>query len=365
MRRHAMTMRAALMHGKGDIRIEDVPEPAPGPDELLLEVHAAGICGSDLHEYLHGPAMFPIPGPHPITGHKGPMTPGHEFGGTVIEVGSNVSGFGVGDLVASGAGVSCGSCFQCVTGRTNLCVDYTTVGLQRHGGLAQYVAVPAAACLEVGSLGLTTDSATLVQPMSIAVHAARRGRPEVGEDLVVVGAGGIGAFIVYVLSQLRHRVIAVDLSQERLDTATFLGADLTVLGGDEAARELSVEAPNPRVVYEATGSPAGLEFALQVSPQGSRVVVVGLQPRSTEIDLKQFTLDERELIGTNAHAFPADFPTAAELVAARDGWSDIAPVALPLEELVGVGLSEMSAGTSSRIKTLIDPWIGEPRQTQT
>jgi (R,R)-butanediol dehydrogenase/meso-butanediol dehydrogenase/diacetyl reductase len=104
-------MRAAVMHGRKDIRIEELPRPVPGPDELVLEVHAAGVCGTDLGEYLKGPSMFPIPGPHPITEHKGPMIPGHEFGGRIVEKGADVDGFAEGELLASGAGISCGTCF--------------------------------------------------------------------------------------------------------------------------------------------------------------------------------------------------------------------------------------------------------------
>lgn len=358
-------MRAAVMHGRGDIRIEDVPKPTPARDEVLLEVHAAGICGSDLHEFLHGPTMFPIPGPHPITGHSGPMIPGHEIGGTVVAVGSEADGFAIGDLVASGAGISCGSCFQCGTGRTNLCVQYTTVGLQRHGALAQYVAVPVQACLEVGQLGLAPDAAALVQPMSIAVHSTRRGQPAPGSDVVIIGAGGIGAFMIYVLAQQGHRVTAVDLSVDRLRIARIMGAEVTVVADSDVVAKVGESIPHPRVIYEATGSAGGLALAGQVSPPGSRVVIVGLQSQPTEIDLMQFTLQERELIGTNAHAYASDFAPAAELVAARETWSDIAPIAIPLEDLVEVGLGEMTTGTSSRIKTLIDPWSDSQRPTST
>ena len=100
------------MHGREDIRIEDVPEPTPGPGELLLEVGAAGVCGTDAAEFYEGPKLFPIPGPDPRTGQRGPMIPGHEFGGRVVGIGEGVEGFSEGDLVASGAGISCGVCFS-------------------------------------------------------------------------------------------------------------------------------------------------------------------------------------------------------------------------------------------------------------
>ena len=131
-------MRAAVYHGRGDVRVQDVPVPAISEDEILLEVTAVGICGTDAHEYAHGPTMFPIDAPHPVTGHSGPMIPGHEFAGRVAALGAGVDGLGVGDRVATGAGISCGECFPCRRGRSNLCRRYATLGLQRNGGLARF-----------------------------------------------------------------------------------------------------------------------------------------------------------------------------------------------------------------------------------
>ena len=130
-------MKAARYHGRLDIRIEDVPAPVPADDELLLEVAAVGICGTDAAEFAHGPTMFPIDHAHAVTGHRGPMIPGHEFAGTVVAAGRDVSGFAEGDLVTSGAGVSCGVCGNCRAGRTNLCDRYFTIGLNRDGALAE------------------------------------------------------------------------------------------------------------------------------------------------------------------------------------------------------------------------------------
>ncbi len=357
-------MRAAVMYGIEDIRVEDVDVPAPGPGELLLEVRAAGVCGSDVGEFFYGPKMFPIHEPNPISGHAGPMIPGHEFGGRVIEVGDNVEGFVEGDLVASGAGVSCGECFQCLSSRTNLCVDYWTVGLQRNGGLAQYVAVPAKACIDVGTRGLDHDQAAIVQPMSIAVHAMQRGRPDTDEDYVVIGVGGIGAFLVYALAEGDRRVVAADLDPARLEIATSLGAAATLNAAavDDLATALRNLAPAPRIVYEVTGSEQGLCSALEVVVPGGRVVAIGLQKKPLTLDLMELTLQEKELLGTNAHAFPTAFPEAARLIASRPaGWHDIAPVALPLEQLATVALPAMRDGKSPQIKTLFDPWTPSPR----
>ncbi len=355
-------MRAAVMHDTEDIRVEDVD--VPGPDDLLLEVRAAGVCGSDVGEFYDGPSMFPIHQRHPITGHAGPMIPGHEFGGRVIEVGPGVDGFTEGDLVASGAGVSCGECLQCRTGRTNLCTNYWTVGLQRNGGLAQYVAVPASACIDVGVRGLDDDRAALVQPMAIAVHAMGRGRPDTDEDYVVLGVGGIGAFLVYALAEGGRRVVAVDLNPDRLEIARALGADATINAGiaEDLTAAIRDVAATPRIVYEVTGSEPGLTAAMDVVLPGGRVVAIGLQKAPRSLDVRALTLQEKELLGTNAHAFPTAFPEAARLIASRaEGWHDVAPVALTLEQLATETFPAMRAGVSPRIKTLFDPWASEPR----
>lgn len=360
----AATMKAAVYHGNGDIRIEQVPRPEPGAGELLLEVHAAGVCGTDAAEYTQGPTMYPITVEHPITGHVGPMIPGHEFGGRVVAWGAGVSGFAEGDLVASGAGISCGACHQCLAGKTNLCVRYATSGLQRDGGLAQYVAVPADVCHEVGSLGLTDDGAGIVQPMSIAVHSMRRGQPRAGDEVLVLGVGGVGAFVVFAAAAERTRVIAADLDAERLAIAESLGAAEVM----EAPRDalLNEEFPALRgraaVVYEVSGTRQGLAAAIEAVGSGGRVVAIGLHKKPVPVDVRAITLREIELVGTSAHAFAADVPEAARLVASRAaGWSDVAPVALPLELMVPEALIPLSQGASGRIKNLIDPWVEDIR----
>ncbi len=119
-------------------------------------------------------------------------------------------------------------------------------------------------------------------------------------------------------------------------------------------------------MYEASGSAVGLDLAFAASPPAGRIVAVGHQHHPYTLDLRRFSLEERQLIGTNAHAFAADFPTAATMIAERrEGWADVAPVALPLEDLVPEALTEMRDGTATRIKTLFDPTRTEPRPTAT
>ena len=360
-------MRAAVYYGQGDVRIEDVADPTPVAGELLVEVRSVGICGTDAHEYASGPHMFPIQTKHVNSGHIGPMIPGHEFTGVVRQVGAGVSGFAEGDLIASGAGISCGECVQCRRMRTNLCERYATVGLQRNGALAQFVAVPASTCLQVGPYGLTADAAGLAQPMSIAVHAMRRGRLTADDQAVIIGAGGIGAFLTYATASVTDDVAVVDLDDERLKIADNLGASHVLQTGDANQVTSAIQdwGMDPTVVYEVSGTVPGLKTALSVLPRGGRLVLVGLQRESVEWDMRTLSLIEHEIIGTNAHVCAYDMPTSLELLARRtEPWTDIAPVALSLEELVENGLKPLVERRSTRIKTLIDPWATESRPTQ-
>lgn len=361
------SMRAAVFHGQGDIRIEAVPDPEHGAGELLLEVKAVGVCGTDAHEFGSGPHMFPIKHRDPVSGHVGPMIPGHEFVGVVREVGADVSDFAVGDLVASGAGISCGECVQCRRMRTNLCERYSTVGLQRNGALAEYVAVPASACLQVAPYGLTPDAAALAQPMSIAVHAMRRGRLTAEDQAVIVGAGGIGAFLTYAVTSVTDKSAVLDLDEQRLKIADHLGARYVLQSGDaaKAAGDIRDLGMDPTVVYEVSGTISGLRTALSILPRGGRLVMVGLQGAPVEWDVRTLSLIEHEVIGTNAHVCAVDMPTALELLAKRaDPWSDLAPVALSLDDLVGEALQPLAERRSTRIKNLVDPWTPVTRATQ-
>src|SRR5581483_6069167 len=211
-------MRAAVFRAPGDVRIEPVPEPPPpGPGELLIKVSKAALCGTDSAEWDHGPLLA-----------RPPVILGHEFTGEVLATGDGVTGFARGTRVVSGAGICCGRCDWCAAGRTNLCAGYQTLGLHRDGGLAEYVLSPAPICRVVPD-GLDDTGAAMAQPLAVALHAARRGRVGPGRSCVVIGAGGIGAFIVAAAAALgADPLIAIDVADDRLATAATLGAAVTV-----------------------------------------------------------------------------------------------------------------------------------------
>jgi (R,R)-butanediol dehydrogenase/meso-butanediol dehydrogenase/diacetyl reductase len=357
-------MKAIVYHGPGAVRLEDRPEPVPGPGQIQLRVAAAGICGTDVGEFVHPPAFFPIDSPHPHSGHVGPTIPGHEFSGWVTAVGDAVTGFDEGDLVAVGAGVSCGTCPQCRAGNTNLCATYWTVGLHADGGLAEEAVVPASCVLNVSGSGITPDLAALTQPMSIGVHATRRGRIQEGDRVVVLGAGGIGSFIVRAAHSVGAEVTAVDIDPARLATAARLGASVT-LDVAEGGLEALLEIGEPEIVFECTGRPDSLIGAVSLVADHGRLVIVGHQSEPVAVDFRQIALDELELIGTQAHVLAADLPVAVDLIAADPNvWSDLAPMVLPLDQVIESGIIPMARGEASQIKMLFDPSIRSPRPLQ-
>lgn len=350
------TMRAAVMHGKGDIRFEDVPTPSALPGELLIKVSAVGVCGTDAAEWANGPSLFPIETPHPATGHVGPMIVGHEFAGTVVEVGEGVDPSWVGRLVSSCGSDPCGECEECTNGRSNLCRQYSAVGLHRDGAMANYVSAPVGSCVDVGALGLDDTEAALVQPMGIAVHSMRRSQIKPGDVAVVQGVGGIGAFLILALVSHGARVIAVDLDTDRLDIAKTLGADVTIVAGQDDSAAAIAAAYGEKIPYffEVSGTEPGLQLALDILPMGTPIVLVGIHKVPRTINLARVTTRELSLIGTNALVREEDFPLAAELVAQRRGqWGDIAPDALEFEHLVDGALKPISEGKPPAIKTLI------------
>jgi (R,R)-butanediol dehydrogenase/meso-butanediol dehydrogenase/diacetyl reductase len=350
-------MRAIRIHGKEDVRLETIPRPEPGPGDVTIQVTAAGVCGTDASFFRHGIDLVPPP-EEP----RWPIVLGHEFSGHVAALGAGVDGLALGDLVASGAGVSCGACAQCRAGRTNLCERYWTAGVHRDGGLAEFCTVPAATCEPTRPHGVDGDAAGLAQPMAIAVHAIDRGHPTTGDRVLIIGAGGIGAFATWAATQLGLEVTVCDRDPDRLAIASGLGAVTTAIAGDEPLEEHLTDEAGFDVVYEMTGAPGPLRAALALVRPAGRVVAVGIQAVPVELGLTHLTANEIELVGTMAHVRVVDLPRALDLLGARSGgWADVAPRLLSLADVIDSGLPDLVAGASRQIKTLVDPTSAESR----
>jgi (R,R)-butanediol dehydrogenase / meso-butanediol dehydrogenase / diacetyl reductase len=354
-------MRAAVYHGAGDVRIESVPEPGhPGSGELLLAVIRNGICGSDAGEFQHGPRMVPVRERHPNSAHGGPTILGHEFVGRVVEIGPGVTGFEAGQRVACGAGVSCGACEWCRAGRTNLCARYYTIGLQRHGGLAELVRAPAAICVAVPD-DCSDDAAAMAQPLAVALHALNRSAVDGGSSLAVIGVGGMGSFIVgAAVRRSTSDVLAVDIDEGRLEIARRLGARVAVdaRSADVGhAVRAATGGEGADVVVEVSGTWEGLAQGLRAVRRGGRVVVVGLQAAPPVVDLFDLSLREVDLVTTVAHVCRTDLPEAIDMLATTPLASLVIDRVIPLDRLVPDGILALTE-RRARGKILVDPRLG-------
>jgi (R,R)-butanediol dehydrogenase/meso-butanediol dehydrogenase/diacetyl reductase len=341
-------MRAAVFHGPRDVRIEDVPDPAaPAPDEVVLEVIRAAICGTDASEWDHGPVLC-RPG----------VVLGHEFVGRVVGLGSDVTALRVGDRVVSGAGISCGRCRWCLAGRTNLCAEYRTLGLQVDGGLAEYVVSPGAICRTVPD-ACDDDAAAMAQPLAVALHALSRVAVGPGDAVAVIGTGGIGSFIVAGASRraAEGRVVAIDIDDERLATASALGAGETANAGGRDLAELLLELSDGvgfDVVIEASGASHAPAAAIAGARRGGRVLLVGLHGAPREIGLTPMILREVDVFTTVAHVCDSDIPAALELLASSDVAAVTAGPRISLDALVDEGLRPLAERRATG-KILVTP----------
>jgi threonine dehydrogenase-like Zn-dependent dehydrogenase len=341
-------VKAAVFHGPRDVQIEDVPEPAgPAAGEVMLQVVRAAICGTDASEWDHGPVLC-----------RYEVVMGHEFVGRVVAVGEDVTSLRVGDRVVSGAGISCGRCRWCRLGRTNLCAEYRTLGLQVDGGLAEFVVSPASICRVVPD-GCDDDAAAMAQPLAVAIHAVSRVAQVPGESVAIIGAGGIGSFIVAGAAHRADggRVVAVDIDEDRLATATTLGATETANTTGRELAELLLELTDGvgfDLVIEASGAPHAPAAAIAGARRGGRVLLVGLHGAARELELTPMILREVDIVTTVAHVCDSDIPAALELLATTDVAAVTAGPRIPLDALVEEGLRPVAERRATG-KILVTP----------
>ena len=327
-------MKAAVFHGPRDVRIENVSDPErPAAHEVVLEVTRAAICGTDSSEWDHGPILC-RPG----------VVLGHEFVGRVTDLGNEVDGLRAGDRVVSGAGISCGRCAWCLRGRTNLCAEYRTLGLQVDGGLADYVSSPASICRPVPQ-ACDDDAAAMAQPLAVALHALSRIAQRSDDAVAVIGTGSGGP------------PSAIDVDASRLTTASALGATETADAAGRDLSELLLELSDGvgfDVVIEASGNPQAPAGAIAGARRGGRVLLVGLHGAPREIDLTRMILREVDVFTTVAHVCDSDLPAALELLATSDVAAVTAGPRIPLEALVEEGLRPLAERRAAG-KILVTP----------
>lgn len=262
-------MKAVVVHSAGDLRLEDRPDPDCPAGSVIVDVEYGGICGSDLHYVSHGASGLSLL--------ADPMVLGHEVAGRISQLGEGVEGFAVGDAVTVHPAVSCGECADCLAGRTNLCPRVTYYGSAAHrphtdGAFASRKAVPAGQLRRLPD-GVTTRQAAVAEPLAVAIHAVARAGSLAGKDVLVNGAGPIGALLVAAARRAgAASVVASDLSETSLAIAKRMGADDVVLVGSGA------QLPEVDVAFEASGAARALGGVLAAVRRGGIVVQVGNLP---------------------------------------------------------------------------------------
>jgi L-iditol 2-dehydrogenase len=320
------TMNAAVLHAPGDIRVERVAIPQPASAEVLLEVAAFGVCGSDLARMLRAGA------------HRLPIVCGHEFSGYITELGSAVTGFEIGQLVSVPPLIPCRRCRPCGQGQFSLCEDYDYFGSRRDGAYAQYVAVPVGNLLAVPD-GLDPRAAAMLDPAAIALHAIWRTRLRTGHRVAVIGAGPIGLFAVQwaVLAGARE-VVSVDVSEAKAAMARTAGASATA-SSDAEARELAGDGFD--VVVESAGVPAAEDLAIALTARQGEATFIGIPHAAVPIGEATFNRFLRQEITLHGawNSFSAPFPgdewrtAAAYLADGRLAWEFMVTHELGLDDL--------------------------------
>jgi len=350
-------MIAAVYHAAGDVRIEERDIPTPSSGEALIRVLRSGMCGTDASEFKSGPKIFATQVKHPISGHHGPMILGHEFIGEIIGEVDPGSGFATGDVVASGAGISCGQCRRCTEMRTNLCEKYVTLGLNRDGGMAEYVAVPTSTLVKIPE-GLSLDAAGIAQPLAVGLHAARRAGVRENDRVLLIGAGAIGTFVLAGLKNLvKAEVTVLDFGGSRLERAARLGADHTVEVGDNAEADIRkiFGDTGPDVVIEASGAPGQLQFAIGLVKRGGNILQVGLPSAKQEIDVHKIVMSEINIQTTLAHVCDQDLGLALEILGSTTLAAELIEGVYPLSEITNQ--LELLGSGKIQGKVLFDPSI--------
>jgi 2-desacetyl-2-hydroxyethyl bacteriochlorophyllide A dehydrogenase len=297
-------MKAAVLHGPRDLRVESAPPPAPEAGHVVVRVGLAGLCGTDYSIWT---------GSRPV---RYPRVMGHELVGRVEAVGAGIRRVAPGDRVVVEPNYSCGRCPLCLEGNRNLCLARTAVGIDVDGGFAELVCVPERCCWPAPT-GAGDEDLLVTEPLAVVVRAVGRGVPRPGESAAVVGAGTLGLLGLQVLRARGARVLVVSRTDRRFALAKELGAEAThgLAAGalDEAARRFSGR-EGVDLVVETAGTAEAVAHALELVRPGGRVVLTGLPHEPTPV--RFFTVVRREVTILGSMIYQDEFPEALRLVAA-------------------------------------------------
>ncbi|MBF9069556.1 zinc-dependent alcohol dehydrogenase family protein [Streptacidiphilus fuscans] len=292
-------MKAAVISAPGVVEIVTVDDPTPGPEDVVVEVAACGLCGTDLH-ILQGEFAPTLP-----------IVPGHEFAGRIVAAGADVVGLAVGDRVAVDPSLYCHACHYCRQGRGNLCERWNAIGVSRPGAAAEFALAPAGNCVKLPD-HVRTEDAALIEPLSCAVRGYDVLRSRMGSQVLIYGSGTMGLMMLELAKRTGAAgVDVVDRNAERLTTARLLGCNRTAASPDELEQPRGWD-----VVIDATGNAEAIQDALGRVGKGGTYLQFGVADYATRATIDPYRIYNQEITITGSMAVLHSYERAADLFAA-------------------------------------------------
>jgi threonine 3-dehydrogenase len=324
------------------IWLENVPEPKVGHNDVMIRIRKTAICGTDIHIYTWDSwAQKTIPVP---------MAVGHEYSGEIVEIGSEVQGFSVGDRVSGEGHITCGYCRNCRAGRRHLCRNTTGVGVNRPGSFAEYLVIPAFNAFKLPA-SISDEVASILDPLGNATHTALSFNL-VGEDVLITGAGPIGIMATAIARFVGARhIVVTDVNDFRLGLARKMGAtraiNVTRESLDQTMKDLGMQ-EGFDVGLEMSGNPAAFRDLLRTMHHGGSVALLGIPPEDTAIDWNQVIFKGLVIKGVYGREM---FETWYKMAAMLQSGLDVSPIIthrLPLAEF-REGFEIMKSGQSGKV----------------
>ncbi len=335
-------MKAAVLTEPGVMpTVQEVPTPVAGPDQVLIKVAACGVCHTDLHYIEHGVPTFKPP----------PVILGHEASGTVAAVGDRVEDLELGTRVLAPAVVSCGQCTYCRDGRENICSSMVMFGNHVDGAYAEYFLAPAKDIFELPESVPLEEGAVIADAVSTPYHAVvNRGRVRPGDVVVVFGCGGVGINAIQIAAMCGARVVAVDISDKKLEWAKKFGASECINASEHERVSKTIRSltgGGADVVFEVIGRPETIESAFDCVRTGGRLVVVGYTNKPVSLSAAKIMFREIDVLGSLGCRC-VDYPRIIQMCA--DGLVNVSEIVthrFPLEDLAEA-FAVMKSGESLR-----------------
>lgn len=323
-------MQAAQLDAPEQARVIEVEEPTAGPGEVLIQVAAAGICGTDLHIF-HGEYEATYP-----------LIPGHEFSGTVAAVGDGVTRYRVGDRVTADPNIPCNRCPACQRNEPNQCENLAAIGVTRNGGFARSVVAPEGNVFPIGDLPFS--QAALIEPLACVVWGLKRVQVQAGDSAVIFGAGPMGCLLLQAIrASGAAKVVITDSVPWRLEQAAALGATETVLADSHQEARLKAISPSGyNIVVDATGIPKVLELSIGYTRPRGKIWVFGVAPRDARATFIPYDVFRKDLTIIGSFAVNRTFQESIALI--QSGLVRVEPLIshqLPLSQFrEGIELAE-------------------------